>query len=103
MNVEIETDTHNGVGPLAEMYGHGPVTVIREKQEHPQRTAAARTRVFICLDCGFTAADNRLFAHEACNRENNDINQTWREYLNEEDSGGHNLPVPDDDAEWPIE
>lgn len=95
---EIATRTRNAVGPIAQMYGHGPVTVIRENWVDPDQNEQT---VFICLDCGYTATDNRLFAHEECNRDLNPITQTWRELLEEEDHD--TFPEPDPDSEWPIE
>lgn len=72
------------------MYGHGPVTVI--SKEKP---------LYVCLDCGYVAHDNRLFAHEECERKDNPIGQTWREYLDLNEHDGV-LPEPDADEAWPI-
>lgn len=91
MKVELEVDTRHAVGPLTEMYGHGPVTIIGEDDP-----------VFVCFDCGYTTHDNRLFAHKECDREKNPITQTWRERL--EAVGAADLfPEPDTDGELPAD
>jgi hypothetical protein len=68
MNTEIPVDTHHRVGPLVDRGGHGPVTCIVP-------------HLWVCLDCGYTAADDRRFSHVDCDRAENPINQTWRERL----------------------
>lgn len=82
MKFELEIDAHNGVGPYSDLYGHDPVTVIQQYDdgEEPlhERFAGA---VFVCFDCGYTANDPRLFMHEDCDRDENQINQTWREAI----------------------
>lgn len=89
MRTEIETDTHVAIGPLADTYGHGPLTIIGD--------------IYACLDCGYVAADNRLFAHTECDREQNPINQSWREYLDAEGPLDNALPTRDPDKDWPVE
>jgi hypothetical protein len=68
MDYEIPVNTHHRVGPTVDEYGHGPVTCIVP-------------HLWVCLDCGFTAHDNRAFAGADCDREENEINQSWRERL----------------------
>lgn len=75
--VGIETRERYGIGPYPDMYGHGPVLVFTPPGE---RGAA----LFACLDCGYVAADNRLFLHTDCGREHNPINQTMRELVEKE-------------------
>lgn len=80
MKQEIEIDSHHGVGPHRDLYDHGPVTVIQhhdEDAENPQEKH--KYVVFMCLDCGYTGDDPRMFMHEECDREANWINKTWRE------------------------
>lgn len=70
MEYELPVATHHSVGPTPRLYGHGPVTDIGG-------------HVRVCLDCGYTAHDVRLFAHEECDRDENPVHTTWRERLEE--------------------
>lgn len=97
---DIETDVHNSVGPTEDMYGHGPVTVIQERAVS-DRSSDDGTTLFVCLDCGYTCHDNRMLAHEECERMENGITSTWREWFDKNDAT--DLPPPSDDEEWPIE
>ncbi len=99
MKQEIEVDKHKRVGPYPDMYGHGPVAVIQDPELADQSNDEGMT-LFVCLDCGYTAHDNRLFAHEECDPEKNGMNTTWREWFAEDNA--RNLPEADDE-EWPIE
>lgn len=74
MNVEIATDEHKAVGPYTDVFGHGPVTVIAPD-------GRSGHELVVCLDCGYTADDLRMFSFEECNREDNPINMTWRERI----------------------
>lgn len=67
----IETDRHIGVGPQIDVYDHGPVTVIG------QHDGPDDCPLWICLDCGYTAADVRLFPHADCEPEKNPLSP-WR-------------------------
>lgn len=87
MKQEIEIDTHKAVGPATEMYGHGPVAIIQDKEVRDHDTDEGTT-LFVCLDCGYAAADDRMLAHEDCDREDNPITKTWREYLSEDEFPG---------------
>lgn len=100
MEIQFPVDANLAVGPIPDMYGHGPVTVIQERTEteEPQSDTAS---LFVCLDCGYTAHDNRLLAHENCDRKRNPITQTWREFLADEDAD--TLPHAAPDEGWPIE
>lgn len=95
MQIELDIDEHKGVGPMAKMYNHGPVTTIVPE------SGDGAAELFICLDCGYCADDSRLFAHEPCERADNRINQTWREYFTD-DGDADPLPTADD-GECPIE
>jgi hypothetical protein len=97
---DIETDTHHAVGPMEDMYGHGPVTAIQEAAVRDHDTDEGTT-LFVCLDCGYVVTDNRLLAHEACDREANSINTTWREKL--ESAGLGELPVASNEDQFPVE
>jgi len=68
MEYEIPVNTHHPVGPVVDMYGHGPVTCIG-------------SHIWACLDCGYTTHDKRVLLEVDCEREENVINQTWRERL----------------------
>lgn len=70
---EVKVDVHKRVGPLCDMFGHGPVTVIQDLGDDED------TDLWVCQDCGYVTDDNRMFMHEECNRSDNEINQTWRE------------------------
>lgn len=74
MDYELEIDTRHGVGPTTDVYHHGPVLSFMEG-------------LHVCLRCGYTADNPRLFLHEECERDLNPINKTWGEYL--------------EDSEWP--
>ena len=80
MELTIEADRYAAVGPVTDMYSHGPVTVMtfgdgsRETEEF----------MAVCLDCGYVASDARKLFHVECDRADNPINQTWRERLDDE-------------------
>lgn len=95
MNSVIDTNEYKGVGPVEEMYGHGPVTALV-----PDGEDAAE--LFICLDCGYTTRDDRMLAHQECDREQNNINQTWRERLEDREDDEDVLPTHDAEN-YPIE
>lgn len=88
MTKEIDVDTHKSVGPVPDMYGHGPVILIGAE-------------LAVCLDCGYTAGDNRLLAHVECDRDKNPINTTLREHIEDGDNDG--FPDASNPDEWPIE
>lgn len=96
MKTEIQTDEYKRVGPYPDMFGHGPVTVICD----PEQGAA---ELWVCLDCGYTAEDNRLFAHNGCDAEKNLINQSWREFIANTDENQPALPVSSNTSQFPIE
>jgi RecJ-like exonuclease len=78
MKEGITVNEHKSVGPCVDIFGHGPVIVIqRHENKHIDE------QLWSCLDCGYTVKDNRAFLHEECNRERNPVNQTFREYLEE--------------------
>lgn len=102
--IKIETAEHKAVGPNADMYGHGPVTAVMswtKASDAIGKHGEIEPELFICLDCGYTVADNRLLAHVECDRTENPIPKTWRELLDQQ--GGPSLPEPADDESWPIE
>jgi hypothetical protein len=70
----IEGDRHIAVGPNPDLYGHGPATVIGRHDD------ADDTPIWICLDCGYTAGDPRLFAHVECDPDENPLS-AWRERI----------------------
>lgn len=76
---------YNAVGPLQHVYHHAPVTVISADQTEGVGLA-------VCLACGYTARGTRSFSTVRCARERNPINQTWGEFLAEND-------YPSDDRE----
>lgn len=98
MKSEITINQYNAVGPYPNVYGHGPVTIVAADVEDGLDVA-------FCLDCGYTHSDIRMFLHADCvepeniNRKSrlelevNHINQTWREYLSDNDG----LPTGIDD------
>lgn len=69
---------HHGIGPYPNVGRHGPLTLITED---PKEGYDA----IICLDCGYVTDDMRRFHVTDCERSKNRINQTWREYLDDED------------------
>jgi len=86
MKKEITIDTKKSVGPIADMYGHGPVIFIQEIVENRESLGHGpeiAESIWICLDCGYTCDDRRMFMHQECNREDNRANQTMREHLEE--------------------
>ena len=88
MKEEITVDEHKSVGPYTDMYGHGPVIFIQkleDNEESPGHGPDITESLWTCLDCGYTSDDRRLFLHKECDRENNRVNQTMREYLEEND------------------
>jgi hypothetical protein len=76
---EITTNKHKTVGPYANLHGHGPVIFIQEIEGRK-----ITETIFTCLDCGYTSGDQRQFRFEDCKRENNSVNQTMRELIEEE-------------------
>lgn len=76
--VEVPVNEHHGVGPHIDVYDHGPVTIITDGGDDPEPEAA------LCLDCGYVVNDIRLLLHADCDRENNPINSTWREALDDD-------------------
>ena len=88
MKIEITTDTNKSVGPMTDMYGHGPVIFIQELEDNddsPGHGPDITESLWVCLDCGYTCDDQKMLLHEECNREDNRVNQTMREYLEEND------------------
>ena len=85
MKSEITVDTHKSVGPMTNMYEHGPVIFIQqlEDNDNSSRGPDITESLWVCLDCGYTDSDQRSLLHEECNREDNRVNQTMREYLEE--------------------
>lgn len=78
MKQEITTDKHKSVAPYTNIYGHGPVIFI---QEYEDREIVES--IFTCFDCGYTSTDQKGFVYENCERENNRVNQTMRELIEE--------------------
>lgn len=70
MEYELPVDEYHAVGPHPDIYDHGPVTGIGD-------------HLFVCLDCGYTTHDPRLLLHADCEREENPVNVTWRERIEE--------------------
>lgn len=84
MKTEIDTNRHFPVGPITDVYDHGPVTIIgpaTQQDQHPKDSDSGTLAV--CLDCGYVVGDVRSLRHEECDRSKNTINQTWRERLEE--------------------
>lgn len=82
MEVPLTVNTHKSVGPYKDLYGHGPVIFIQEKEGEGQSMDITES-LFTCLDCGWTDSDVTTFAHEECNREDNRVNSTVRERVGE--------------------
>lgn len=82
MEDTVTTQTHRSVGPMKELYEHGPVIFIQEREGERQDMDITES-LWVCLDCGWTDADRRSFAHEECNREDNRVNVTVREKVEE--------------------
>lgn len=74
----VEVAKHKSVGPAPDQFGHGPVTIINLAHEDDDPP------LWVCLDCGYVTVDNREFAHEWCERDDNPINTTWRELLDDD-------------------
>jgi len=76
----IEVDRHAEVGPITDMYGHGPVTAIdfRDGNRNSGKLLA------VCLDCGYVAPDAKMLFDVECDEEDNHITQSWRERLDDE-------------------
>jgi len=83
----LPVDRYLAVGPFSGVYGHGPVTLLGRSTEQAE--------LKVCLDCGYATADMRRLAHIECDRSNNPISQSWREYLDDEE-------FPTEDAETPV-
>jgi len=83
MKTEITVNTHKSVGPFFDVYDHEMVIFIQELEENERRSSGKEIteQVWVCLDCGWTDSDKRTFAHEDCNREDNEVNTTLREKL----------------------
>lgn len=81
MKESITVNEHKSVGPIHNIYDHALVISIKhlEWKEHDSE------HLWACLDCGYTVGDSRAFLHEDCVRERNGVNQTFREYLEEND------------------
>lgn len=77
MKYELDVDAYNGVGPYRNLYDHGAGMVIQQYDEDGELDET----VFVCLDCGYTAHDSRLFMHAECDPEQNQINVSWRDKL----------------------
>lgn len=77
MNLEIPVDAHWGVGPIVGVDEHGPVTTFNPPGEKGMTFAA-------CLDCGYVAPDPKDFFGVDCDRAANQINQTWREKVDDD-------------------
>lgn len=73
MFFETEVNKHKDVGPYEDMYDHTLVMVIQDPDDR-------QDTIFACLNCGYTHNDNRMFAHEECNRDDNGINETFSEF-----------------------
>lgn len=102
MKIEIEPGQRIGIGPYSDVYGHGPVTVIEPELDAGEgSTDAENGSCLVCLDCGYIHTDIRMFAHTACGREHNPINQTWREFLDERLSEA--LPVASNADHYPLD
>lgn len=80
MRTPIPTAERLAVGPVTDVGGHGPVTIIHEMSGMSDTVPP----LYICLDCGFTTGERRQFQHTDCDRSLNPIEQTWREYLDDE-------------------
>lgn len=86
MKTETTIDSYKSVGPHKRVYDHPMVLSIQEledNEESPGHGPDITESLWVCLDCGFTSDDPRMFAHRDCGREYNRINQTMREYLEE--------------------
>jgi hypothetical protein len=81
MKEEITVSTHKSVGPFTDVYDHAPVIFIQEGGG--ENGLEISESLWVCLDCGFTDIDRAGFTHEECSREDNQVNQTLREYLEE--------------------
>lgn len=101
MQTTIETDRHAAIGPMADIYGHGPVTFVGEPADMDgQNSNAEPAKLFLCLDCGFITGDKRGLAHTDCDRARNSVNKTWREAIEDRDDG--NLPPSPRTSGYPI-
>jgi hypothetical protein len=80
MKAEIKIGDYNAVAPYSDMYGHGPVIFIQNRTEDHD----IEDSLWVCLDCGYTADDNRMFLHAECSRENNRVNTTMGELVEED-------------------
>lgn len=87
VTIELDVNGNRPVGPVPNVYGHGPVTAIGSD-------------VFFCMDCGYVTEDTRLLAHVECDRQHNGIALTWREWFEDEDAD--ELPTHDDHP-YPID
>jgi hypothetical protein len=76
---EITTNEYKSVGPYSDLHGHGPVIFIQEYDGD-----GITESIFTCLDCGYTTGDRRQLRFADCGRENNSVNQTMRELIEEE-------------------
>jgi predicted metal-binding protein len=80
MKVDLPVDSHKAVGPVPDMYGHGPVTIIQDSEVGDPDSNEGVT-LFVCQDCGYVTTDNRRLDSAACLRSSNTISTSWREYL----------------------
>lgn len=72
----IEPGGHYAVGPLIHIGGHGPVTMLARRGSSGEMV----TDLLVCLDCGYVDSNQNEFHYVECDRRENPINQTWREF-----------------------
>lgn len=73
--MEIDTDTHYGVGPLGTPDGHD-ILQVSKAFDHE---VPADDTLFVCLTCGLVSDDQRRFDVTDCERANNPIPKTLGE------------------------
>lgn len=78
MKYEVDTDAYNDVGPYTELYEHAPVCIITSGFGDPDEGT-----LHVCMGCGYTAHDTRLFLDAECDPEQNNVAETWQERFDE--------------------
>jgi len=66
--ITIAIDEYKRVGPVSDIHGHDPVTVIDSD-------------MLMCMECGYTTDDMAKLKYRDCDRSANDIPETYHEQI----------------------
>lgn len=84
MTVDLDPDSHYGVGPSQVGPEHEATIVISDVYDTEQVGGDGDQTLFVCLDCGFVTEDKRrllLPERYPCHRNDNPIPATLREKI----------------------